>query len=65
MLFSPGDNLDQTATVISDYIAFYEDMIIPKKPIKESPNSKPWITRKLRKTINQTRYVYLKKDSEE
>ena len=30
VFFSPGDSLDHTATVISDYIAFCEDMIIPK-----------------------------------
>ena len=31
---SPGDNLDQTLTVISDYHAFCEVTIIPKKYIK-------------------------------
>ena len=30
VFFSPGDSLDHTATVISEYIAFCEDMIIPK-----------------------------------
>ena len=64
MFFSRGDNLDQTVIVISDYIAFCEDKIIPKKPIRQFPNSKPWITKELRKTINQKRDAYLKKDSE-
>jgi len=47
------DNLDQTVSVISDYIAFCEDMIIPKKLIKSFSNSKSWITKELIKTINK------------
>ena len=66
VFFSPGDSLDHTATVISDYIAFCEDMIIPKKLVKSFPNSKPWITKELKKkTVSQKRDAYLKKDSEE
>ena len=42
VFFSPVDNVDQTGTVISNYIAFCEDMIIPKKPMKSFPNSTPW-----------------------
>ena len=53
MFFSPDDNLDQIVTVISDYIALCEDMIIPKKLMKPFPNIKPWITKASRKTINQ------------
>ena len=62
---SPGDSLDHTATVISDYIAFLEDMIISTKLVKSFPNSKPWITKELKKTVSQKRDAYLKKNSEE
>ena len=40
-------------------------MIIPKKCIKSFPNSKPWITKDLQKTIYPKRDAYLKKDGEE
>ena len=40
VFFIPGDNLDQRVTVISDYIALCDDMIIPKESIKSFPNSK-------------------------
>jgi hypothetical protein len=53
VFFSPDDNLDQTVPVISDCIGFCEDTIIPKKLMKSFPNIKPWITKELRKTINQ------------
>ena len=62
---SPGDSLDHTATVISDYIAFLEDMIIPTNLVKSFPNSKPWITQLLKKTVSQKRDAYLKKNCEE
>ena len=48
----------------SDYNAFCEDMIIPKKLVKSFPNSKPWITKELKKTVSQKRDAYIKKDSE-
>ena len=51
---------DHTATVISDYIAFCEDMIIPKKLVKSFPNSKPWITKELKKTVSQKERCVLK-----
>ena len=65
VFFSLGDSLDHTDTVISDYIAFYDDLVIPKKLVKSFPNSKPWITKELKKTVSQKRDAYLKKDSEE
>ena len=65
VFFSPGNSLDHTATVISDYIAFCEDMIIPKKLVKSFPNSKPWIAKELKETASQERDAYLKKDREE
>ena len=65
VFFSPGDCLDHSATAISDYIAFCEDMIIPKKLVKSFPNSKPKITKQQKKTVSQKRDAYLKKDSEE
>ena len=47
VFFSPGDSLDHIATVISDYNAFYEDMIIPKKFVKITN------TKELKKTVSQ------------
>ena len=57
VFFSPGDSLDHTETVISDYIAFCEDIIISKKLVKSFPNSKPWITKELKKRVSQVRCV--------
>ena len=65
VFFSPSDDLDQTVTVISNYFAFCEDMIIHRKPSKSFPNIKLWITKELRKTINQKTDAYLKKECEE
>ena len=45
VFFSPGDDLEQTVTVLSNYVAFCEDIIIPKKPTKSFPYIKPWSTK--------------------
>jgi hypothetical protein len=38
-------NVHTAADVVSDYITFCEDMLVPKKEIKVFPNNKPWVTK--------------------
>lgn len=42
---------DELTDVITEYINFNIDMIIPQKEIKQFPNNKPWISSTLRKLI--------------
>ena len=43
------EHINDTPDVITDYIPFCEDMIIPKKIVKVFPNNKPWIANSLKK----------------
>ena len=52
-----GGNEDSAAGVVSGYISFCEDIIIPQKTIKLFPNNKPWISKSLKAILNE------KKDS--
>ncbi len=44
-------DVDELADVITEYIRFNIEMIIPVKTIKQYPNTKPWIDSSLRKII--------------
>ena len=55
-------DLDNNVEVVSDYINFCEDMIIPKKEVKCYPNNKPWVTKGLKETINKKKSAMAKKD---
>ena len=55
-----SESVDEATNVISDYIMFCEDMIIPTKEIKIFPNNKPWITKSLKQTINKKKAAFQK-----
>lgn len=45
--------------MVTDYIKFCEDMIVPSKIIKIFTNYKPWITKKLKSTINEKKIAFI------
>ena len=57
-IFTEGNSLEEAAEVITDYILFCEDMIIPKKTVKVFSNNKPWITKKLKNTLHQKKNAF-------
>ena len=50
--------VNEATYVISDYISFCEDMIIPQKSVKVYPNNKPWISKSLKSTLNQKKIAF-------
>ena len=50
--------MNETTDVISSYINFCEDMLVPTKMVKILPKNKPWITKAQRKTINEKKIVF-------
>ena len=52
VLKGASESVNEATDVISSYINFCEDMLIPTKMVKIFPNNKPWITKALKKTIN-------------
>ena len=50
------------AEVITDYIKFCEDMIIPGKEIKIFPNSKPWVNKDIRELLKRKHHSFITGD---
>ena len=48
-----SESVNKATDVIFSYINFCEDMLIPTKMVKIFPNNKPWITKALKKTIDE------------
>ena len=46
-----GKNVHETADVLSSYIQFCEEVNVHSKTVRICPNSKPWITKDLKKQI--------------
>ena len=46
-----SSSVEEATTVISDYIVFCEEMIIPKKDIKVYPNNKPYISKSIKDSL--------------
>ena len=53
-----SSDVSEAATVISDYITFCENMIVPEKTVKIFPNNKPWVTKALKQTINEKKVAF-------
>ena len=57
--------LDQLTGVMTDYISFCEDTIVPEKTIKIYPNTIPWITTELKSKIKAKHKLRLSQNKEE
>ena len=56
-----SESVNEATDVISSYINFCEDMQIPTKMVKIFPNNKPWITKALKKTLNEKKIAFQSK----
>ena len=62
MFLDSSDNIHDATDVISDYITFCEDTIIPKKTVKFYPN-KPWVSKSFEKIpLNEKEIAFRAKD---
>ena len=60
------DNVDMATDVISSYISFCEETIIPTKEVKIFPNNKPYyISKSLKHTINEKKIAFMTKSKVE
>eukprot|EP00745_Piridium_sociabile_P040895 TRINITY_DN7963_c0_g1_i8.p1 TRINITY_DN7963_c0_g1~~TRINITY_DN7963_c0_g1_i8.p1 ORF type:complete len:536 (+),score=69.46 TRINITY_DN7963_c0_g1_i8:209-1816(+) len=51
-------NVHEVADVVSCYIKFCENMIIPTKTIKIFPNNKPWISKSIKSVLNEKKAAF-------
>ena len=61
MLIGASENVNEGTDVISLYINFCEDMLIPIKMVRIFPKNKPWITKAPQKTINEKKIAFKSK----
>ena len=53
------DSIEDSASVITDYVKFCEDLIVPEKVIKIYPNNKPWLTKDLRELVKRKQMAHI------
>ncbi len=46
-------DMDTHTIVVSDYIKFCVESVIPTKTYKMFPNNKPWVSKKLKQLLNK------------
>ena len=59
-----SESLDEATEVISDYVNFCVDLVVPSKEVKIYPNSKPWESKELKDLIHE-RQSALKEDRDD
>ena len=52
VMIESSTSIDQATDVITSYIRFCEDNIVSKKSIKIFPNNNPWVTKRIKNTLN-------------
>ncbi len=55
-------DLEMLTNIVSGYIAFCEEMIIPRKMITIYPNNKPWVSKSLKNILNQKKLAFYRGD---
>ncbi len=64
-LYNGEDNIEDNVDVITEYIKFCANMIIPTKTVKCYPNNKPWVTKDLKVILNEKKEALSKKLSKD
>lgn len=57
-VLTQGSSLEEATEVVSHYITFCEEMTIATKSVKVFSNNKPWITKALKKTLNEKKIAF-------
>lgn len=57
-------SMDEAIDVISEYMLFCEDMIVPTKEIQLFPNNKPWVSKDLKLLLTEKKKHLAYKDKE-
>ena len=60
-----GSTLDEQVDVVTSYITFCTDMLIPTKQVRSYPNNKPWVTKEVGDILQQRRLAFQSGDKEE
>ena len=58
VMIESSTSIDQATDVITSYIRFCEDNIVSKKSIKIFPNNNPWVTKRIKNTLNEKKIAF-------
>lgn len=56
------DDINDLSDIISSYITFCVDLVIPTKKVVTYPNNKPWVTKELKAVINKKKRIFYSGD---
>ncbi|XP_067658336.1 uncharacterized protein [Haliotis asinina] len=57
-----AENIDDLVDTVTSYINFCVDLVIPVKEIKTYPNNKPWVSKELKKLLNEKKTAFEEND---
>lgn len=57
-VLTEGNSLEEATDVVTHYITFCEEMIVPTKTVKVFSNNKAWITKALKTTLNEKKIAF-------
>ncbi|KAL8579300.1 hypothetical protein ACOMHN_010884 [Nucella lapillus] len=60
-----GASLDENVDVVTSYIAFCINMIVPSKQVRSFPNNKPWVTKEVGDILRQRQQAFQEGNKEE
>ena len=61
-LFDPNASVDYNVDVLTSYVNFCSDMLVPSKVVTVYPNNKPWITKDVIHLLNEKKYALSNND---
>lgn len=57
-------SLDELLNVVSSYIPFFHDSVIPSNTVAIFPNNKPWVTKTFKNKLNKNfLYIFFTRDA--
>lgn len=58
-------DIDELTEVVSSWVAYCEDTIIPNKVVKIYPNNKPWVSKQLKDLLKKKKLVFRQNNLQE
>ena len=62
VLYDNDATIDENVDVLTSYIHFCTEMIVPKRTVKCFPNNKPWVTKDLKELLNRKKQLIATND---
>lgn len=60
-----SQDIDELTEVVSSWVAYCEETVIPKKVVKIYPNNKPWVSKQLKDLLKKKKSAFKEKNSQE